>query len=376
LLLVKVNIVMHFFSGFAVAAVALLAARATAHGIATAMVHWPDGILYDAPLRRSPLFDFCQPTYRSSTDHPSYHGYDPGYQFQSPPPVVIGWSIPNDLNNSYILPSGYATPDIVCHLDATPAGIAAPVNAGDTLEIVWNQWPASHKGPVLDYLANCNGPCETVDKTKLQFFKIGEAGLLDADKNQWAADELLANNLTWSVRLPSDIAPGNYVLRHEIIALHSAGVANGAQNYPFCFNLVISGNGTAAPAGIPAMSFYNESDPGIFFNLYTKFTTYVIPGPPLYSDALTVAQTKPGAAKATASGVASYIAPAAAAGGAVVPTPAGHAVRDAAVAAETAEAAATAAPAAPVAAGATVAAVVGQVAEPLPTTLLTAVLKV
>lgn len=39
------NITMHSFPGSAVAAVALLAARATAHGIATAMVHWPDGTL-------------------------------------------------------------------------------------------------------------------------------------------------------------------------------------------------------------------------------------------------------------------------------------------------------------------------------------------
>ncbi|CAK7197507.1 hypothetical protein SEUCBS139899_000154 [Sporothrix eucalyptigena] len=312
------------------------------------MVHWPDGTFY--------------------------HGYDPSYQYQHPPPVVIGWGIPNDLTNTFISPSGYDTPDIVCHLGATPAGIAAPVNAGDVLEIQWNKWPASHKGPVLDYLANCNGPCETADKTKLQFFKISEAGLLDAASNHWAADELLANNLSWSVRLPSDIAPGNYVLRHEMIALHAAGNVNGAQNYPFCFNLVISGNGTQAPAGIPAVSFYKEKDPGILFDLFTKFTTYVIPGPPLYSDALTASQTKPGAIKATASGVASYVAPAVAARGGVAaaPTPAA----ENAVAARNNAIAETAAPAALAASQATAAAVVGQAAAPLPTTLVTAVLKV
>ena len=56
-------------------------------------------------------------------------------------------------------PSAYASPDIICHLGATPAGAAAPVNAGDILEIQWTPWPASHLGPVIDYLANCNGPC-------------------------------------------------------------------------------------------------------------------------------------------------------------------------------------------------------------------------
>ncbi|CAK7233408.1 hypothetical protein SCUCBS95973_008585, partial [Sporothrix curviconia] len=311
-----------------------------------------------------------------------YHGYDPSYQYQKPPPVVIGWGIPNDLTNTFISPSGYATPDIVCHLGATPAGIAAPVNAGDVLEIQWNKWPASHKGPVLDYLAKCNGPCENADKTKLKFFKISEAGLLDAAANHWAADDLLANNLSWSVRLPSDIAPGNYVLRHEMIALHAAGNANGAQNYPFCFNLVVSGNGTAAPTGIPAESFYKSNDPGILFDLFTKFTTYVIPGPPLYSEALTAAQTKPGAIKATASGIASYIAPAkaarsivvaaaaAAAVGAPTPTPAARGWDN--KEGKRAAAAAQAGAASP----ATAAAVAGnRVAAPESTTLVTAVLR-
>lgn len=44
----------------------------------------------------------------------------------------------------------------------------------------------------------------------------------------------IANNLTATVAIPSDIAPGNYVIRHEIIALHSAGQENGAQSYPQC----------------------------------------------------------------------------------------------------------------------------------------------
>jgi hypothetical protein len=40
------------------------------------------------------------------------------------------------------------------------------------------------------------------------------------------------NGFTWTVKIPSSLAPGSYVLRHEIIALHSAGSSNGAQNYP------------------------------------------------------------------------------------------------------------------------------------------------
>jgi len=40
------------------------------------------------------------------------------------------------------------------------------------------------------------------------------------------------NGFSWNVKIPSSLAPGSYVLRHEIIGLHSAGSSNGAQNYP------------------------------------------------------------------------------------------------------------------------------------------------
>jgi hypothetical protein len=39
--------------------------------------------------------------------------------------------------------------------------------------------PRSVAGPVITYLASCNGDCTTVDKTTLEFFKIEEEGLID-----------------------------------------------------------------------------------------------------------------------------------------------------------------------------------------------------
>ena len=86
------------------------------------------------------------------------------------------------------------------------------------------------------------------------------------------------------MQIPSGLAPGNYVLRHEIIALHSAGSANGAQAYPQCLNLKIGGSGSSAlPAGTPATSLYTAEDPGILFSLYGAFDSYPIPGPEVWS---------------------------------------------------------------------------------------------
>ncbi|KAK4505522.1 hypothetical protein PRZ48_003485 [Zasmidium cellare] len=235
-----------------------------------------------------------------------YEGYNPSFQYQSTPPTVAGWSDPENLSNGYIAPSAFADPDIVCHLSATPGGTSAKVAAGGTVELQWNTWPESHHGPVLDYLAPVSGEWADIDKSTLEFFKISEGGLIDGSSapGKWASDDLIANNNTWAVTIPTGIAPGNYVLRHEIIALHSAGQADGAQNYPQCVNLEITGTGTDSPSGAVATSFYKEDDPGILINIYTALDSYTIPGPALYSGAASGSESAPAKTGSATSAVA------------------------------------------------------------------------
>ncbi|KAL4880860.1 glycosyl hydrolase family 61-domain-containing protein [Aspergillus karnatakaensis] len=214
-----------------------------------------------------------------------YGGYlVDNYPYNPSPPDTIGWSTTaTDLG--FVDATGYNSGDIACHRDAQPGAIHATVAAGAEIEFQWNTWPQSHHGPVIEYLANCNGDCSTVDKESLEWFKISEAGLIDgsAAPGNWASDELIANNNSWTVTLPSSIAAGNYVLRHEIIALHSAGQENGAQNYPQCFNLEITGGGSDTPAGVVASELYTADEEGILFNIYTPLDSYPIPGPALWT---------------------------------------------------------------------------------------------
>lgn len=144
----------------------------------------------------------------------------------------------------------------------------------------WVPVPWPHKSTIVDYMANCNGPCETVDKTTLEFFKIDGIGLLSGgDPGTWASDVLIGNNNTWVIQIPENLQTGNYVLRHELIALHSAESVDGAQNYPQCFNLAVTGTGSLQPSGVLATDLYQETDPGILFNIYTSPLTYTMPGP-------------------------------------------------------------------------------------------------
>ncbi|KGO72747.1 Glycoside hydrolase, family 61 [Penicillium italicum] len=231
------------------------------------------------------------------------------YNYMPEVPPNIGWT-EKATDLGYIDGSGYSSPDIICHKEATPGALSAEVKAGDDVELQWTVWPESHHGPVITYMANCNGDCSKVDKTTLKFFKIAEAGLIN-DSNvpgKWASDELIANNNSATVTIPGSIAAGNYVLRHEIIALHSAGEVNGAQNYPQCLNLKVTGGGSAAPDGVLGTELYKATDPGIKINIYTALDSYEIPGPALYTgaapgSATTAAATTAPATTATASTV-------------------------------------------------------------------------
>ncbi|KAL3465556.1 glycoside hydrolase [Aspergillus heterothallicus] len=204
------------------------------------------------------------------------------YPYQQDPPDVYGWTT-TVTDNGFVAPDAFSTGDIICHRGATPAALSAPVEAGSTIEVTWNTWPESHKGPIINYLASCNGDCSAVDKTGLEFVKIQADALIDASTNTWITDELIENSFKTTVTIPASIAPGNYVLRHEIIALHSAGQENGAQSYPQCFNLVVSGSGTDSPAGTLGTSLYTPTDAGILYDIYSGNTEYTIPGPELYS---------------------------------------------------------------------------------------------
>ncbi|KAK3503416.1 glycosyl hydrolase family 61-domain-containing protein [Neurospora crassa] len=218
-----------------------------------------------------------------------YRGFDSSLNYMANPPAVVGWKA-NNQDNGFVGPDAFSSPDIICHKDATNAKGHAVVKAGDKISIQWETWPESHKGPVIDYLANCGASgCETVDKTSLEFFKIDEVGLVDGQK--WGSDQLIANNNSWLVEIPPTIAPGFYVLRHEIIALHSAGQPNGAQNYPQCFNIQVTGSGTEKPAGVKGTALYKPDDAGISVNIYQSLSSYSIPGPALIKGAVSVAQS-------------------------------------------------------------------------------------
>lgn len=240
-----------------------------------------------------------------------YETYDStSFPYQANPPTVAGWTI-DQLDNGFVLPESYYDPDIICHRSATPGQGHIEVKAGDTITLQWSEtWPRNHHGPVVDYLANCYGPCESVDKTELAFFKIDGVGLLEQGSQgtpgRYASDVFKDNGCAWNVRIPKNIKSGNYVLRHEIIALHNAIDRNGAQHYPQCFNLKITGGGSDTPIGYSGTQLYDATDPGILINIYDSSVNYQVPGPTIIEGGVSSVTQRPSTAHATASCTIGY----------------------------------------------------------------------
>jgi hypothetical protein len=69
-----------------------------------------------------------------------------------------------------------------------------------------------------------------------------------------------------NVTIPSTLAPGNYLLRSEIISLQLAMTAGGAEFYPACIQLQIGGSQTQGPTSSEECLFpgcYTDDEAGI-----------------------------------------------------------------------------------------------------------------
>ena len=116
-------------------------------------------------------------------------------------------------------------------------------------------------------MAKCSGDCSSfTPDSSTAWFKIDEQGeTTNGDGSTWAQAALTTGSPA-TVTLPDNIEAGNYLIRHEIIALQNAVNLGGAEFYPACVQLnVAGGSGSSSPS--PTVSFpgaYSDTDPGIY----------------------------------------------------------------------------------------------------------------
>ncbi|KAI9709719.1 MAG: hypothetical protein M1820_003121 [Bogoriella megaspora] len=171
----------------------------------------------------------------------------------------------------------------------TPSSAKITVSAGSTARLTWRHTltsgaddviDASHKGPVMAYMKKVSNAVTDVGYGS-GWFKIAEDGF---DGANWGVDNLIADAGVQTITIPSCIAPGDYLLRGELIALHGAGSQGGAQFYMECAQITVTGGSSAkTPATVSLPGAYKATDPGILLSIYyPPVTKYTAPGPAVF----------------------------------------------------------------------------------------------
>lgn len=103
------------------------------------------------------------------------------------------------------------------------------------------------------------------------------------DDDFWGTKDLNECCGRMDVKIPDDLPSGDYLLRAEAIALHTAASPGGAQLYMTCYQLTVEGSGNANPPTVNFPGAYSANDPGLLVNIHAPMSDYVVPGPAVYS---------------------------------------------------------------------------------------------
>lgn len=134
-----------------------------------------------------------------------------------------------------------------------------------------------HYGPVLVYMGKVS---DATTASSASFFKVAEDGYKGTTAT-WGTEILNANCGKKAFIVPASLAPGNYLVRAEVLALH-AGAGN-TQPYVSCFQVKVTGNGTANPPGVSFPGAYKASDPLFAVSIWQPEFKYVSPGPAVWT---------------------------------------------------------------------------------------------
>jgi hypothetical protein len=174
---------------------------------------------------------------------------------------------------------------MTCGRDAKAASIVAPVTAGSTVSLKWEDHPGDtwnhDMGPLIEYMAKVpeGQTADKVNPANLDWFKIAQVG---QDGKKWVQAKLMTDQ-SHTFKIPAGIQNGHYILRHEIVALHLADKKGGAEFYTSCIQVNVKGGSSAKVSTTPTVKFpggYSASEAGIFTpNVFNNGFKYTFPGP-------------------------------------------------------------------------------------------------
>ncbi|KAF7316357.1 Lytic polysaccharide monooxygenase [Mycena indigotica] len=174
--------------------------------------------------------------------------------------------------------------DFRCYNSATGASASTiAVAAGSTLGIACDQ-TIYHPGVVNVYMAKApNGNVSTFNGDGAVWFKVYQ---ITAVTNGGSSITFPAQNVpSVSFTIPKSLPTGQYLVRMEALALHSANTFQGAQWYISCGQISVTGGGSGTPGPLVSIpGVYTGNEPGILLNIYYPVpATYTQPGPKVWT---------------------------------------------------------------------------------------------
>lgn len=176
-----------------------------------------------------------------------------------------------------------------------PVSRICPADAGDKLTLGWGTFreerpteylAASHQGPCSVMMKKVNSANEDSGVGD-GWFSIFYEGYNNAT-GKWCTERMMDNGKI-SVEIPNDLAPGDYLIRSELLAMHSAAVPDkpDPQFYISCAQVFLKSTGSAVPkdtVSIPS-GYVNMQMPAMTYNIYLgpeHNAAYPDYGPPVY----------------------------------------------------------------------------------------------
>ncbi|KAF3915765.1 Endoglucanase-4 [Dactylellina cionopaga] len=203
---------------------------------------------------------------------------DPNY---TAPVQGIGRAL---LNGNYPLLDPLSN-SMTCNVGAYPAPKYANVTAGSNVTAHWTSWP--HVGPIYTYMAACpNGKncSDFYGWEKAAWFKIEETGQIPyvADWNPsgyaWATQKMYDAGMKWTFQIPKCLKNGPYLIRHETMAVQDSNKLGGAQFYPNCAQVWVSGGtGKLSPKLVKLPGDIQPTDPSVYFPKVPLPFNYTLP---------------------------------------------------------------------------------------------------
>ena len=168
-----------------------------------------------------------------------------------------------------------------------------PAKAGDQITFEFHYWAdgsvpgaidISHKGPCAAYMKKVDSAIHD-QATGDGWFKIYQSDY-DPNEKKWCTEKLITNNGHLTVTIPSDLAPGAYLLRPELLALHQADKnPPDPQFYVGCAQIFLTSGGSAKPKDTCSIPGYVDmSLPAMTYHIWDNSLKLPFPqfGPSVY----------------------------------------------------------------------------------------------